>query len=24
VAFEHECINGLYCGVSPSCGVRGS
>jgi len=24
VAFEHECINGLYCVGSPSCGVRGS
>ena len=24
VAFEHECFNGLYCGESPSCGLRGS
>ena len=24
VAFELECFNGLYCGESPSCGLRGS
>lgn len=24
VAFEHECFNGLYCGESPSFGLRGS